>query len=420
MVTPAKFTLRLDWDTRGKSPNEGYRPPGPSIKYLLAFTVSSVARMTQCQPLLMMILAGVVGLAVGSKRVVRSHISQGQPYYGIEHRRYLARRAMLRRQGLEEKDEGEEIETGEADQKYEQAVVSNPLQFGFEIGDGKESRSYSPHSGCEIRHETVTVVKQVPSFTKHCQKVEDTKCKTIYKNAFTTQIETQCMATFDTSCDDTLETAYKQQCKTIVDVECRIVNLESKDGLHESKKICEDVPTEKCIPVPVKVEGQKCVNVSKLSLSVFVSKKCFQVPTQMCENVPVTVAQEVPQQQCYKKPRKVCQTLVGTKPKVVTAQIPREVCGHETQAKQKSSFPEPASNFPTSLVPSFRPQSLLRKGVEKRPEPFESEGRPAASNNENDYEEEEEGFGYKRGQPGAKPNTEGFNENLLQFLQQNK
>ena len=273
MVTPAKFTLRLDWDTRGKSPNEGYRPPGPSIKYLLAFTVSSVARMTQCQPLLMMILAGVVGLAVGSKRVVRSHISQGQPYYGIEHRRYLARRALLRRQGLEEKDEGEEIETGEADQKYEQAVVSNPLQFGFEIGDGKESRSYSPHSGCEIRHETVTVVKQVPSFTKHCQKVEDTKCKTIYKNAFTTQIETQCMATFDTSCDDTLETAYKQQCKTIVDVECRIVNLESKDGLHESKKICEDVPTEKCIPVPVKVEGQKCVNVSKLSLSVFVTKK---------------------------------------------------------------------------------------------------------------------------------------------------
>ena len=217
--------------------------------------------MTQCHLLLMLILAAVVGLAVGSQRVVRSHISQGQPYYGTEHRRYLARRAMLRRQGLDEEDEGEEIEAGEADQKYD-GVISNPLQFGLEIADEKESRSYAPHSGCEIRHETVTVVKQVPSFTKHCQKVEDTKCKTIYKNAFTTQIETQCMATFDTSCDDTLETAYKQQCKTIVDVECRIVNLESKDGHHESKKICEDVPTEKCIPVPVKVEGQKCVNVS--------------------------------------------------------------------------------------------------------------------------------------------------------------
>ena len=365
-----------------------------------------------------MILAGVVVSQALGQRVVRSHISQGQPNYGADQRRYLARRALLRRQSLDEDYQDESSDIEEA--TYERSI---PLHFGDELTDEKESRSFTPHSGCEIEYETVTVVKQVPSFTKHCQKVEDTKCKTIYKNAFTTQIETQCMATFDTSCDDTLETAYKQQCKTIVDVECRIVNLESKDGLHESKKICEDVPTEKCIPVPVKVEGQKCVNVSKLSLSVFVSKKCFQVPTQMCENVPVTVAQEVPQQQCYKKPRKVCQTLVGTKPKVVTAQIPREVCGHETQAKQKSSFPEPASpssNFPTSLVPSFRPQSLLRKGVEKRPEPFESEGRPAASSNENDYEEEEEGFGYKRGQPGAKPNTEGFNENLLQFLQQNK
>merc|ERR1719278_586772 len=323
--------------------------------------------MTQCQPLLMMILACVVGLAVGSRRVVRSHISQGQqPYYGIEHRRYLARRAMLRRQGLEEKDEGEEIETGEADQKYEQAVVSNPLQFGFEIGDGKESRSYSPHSGCEIRHETVTVVKQVPSFTKHCQKVEDTKCKTIYKNAFTTQIETQCMATFDTSCDDTLETAYKQQCKTIVDVECRIVNLESKDGHHESKKICEDVPTEKCIPVPVKVEGQKCVNV----------------PTQMCENVPVTVAQEVPQQQCYKKPRKVCQTLVTTKPKVVTEQVPQEVCGHsalktqqgrkpktqkKTAVKQKPSPKKELSMFPGGLGPRLKQSEREKVPVFEEP-----------------------------------------------------
>ena len=386
--------------------------------------------MTQFHPLLMMTVAGVVGLTVGSQRVVRSHISQGQPYYGTEHRRYLARRAMLRRQGLDEEEygAGEEIEAGEADQKYE-GVVSNPLQFGLEIADEKESRSYAPHSGCEIRHETVTVVKQVPSFTKHCQKVEDTKCKTIYKNAFTTQIETQCMATFDTSCDDTLETAYKQECKTIVDVECRIVNLESKDGHHESKKICEDVPTEKCIPVPVKVEGQKCVNVSIAFLyfcNFHTKILLFQVPTQMCENVPVTVAQEVPQQQCYKKPRKVCQTLVGTKPKVVTAQIPREVCGHETQAKQKSSFrepPSPSSSFPAGLVPSFRP-SLLSKGVEKRPESFQSEARPTG-NEEYDYDderdgEEEEGFSYPRGQSGAKPNTEGFNENLLQFLQQNK
>merc|ERR1711963_225320 len=119
---------------------------------------------------------------------------------------------------------------------------------------------------------------------------------------------------------------------------------------------------------------------------------------------------------------------VGTKPKVVTAQIPREVCGHDVQAKQKSSFssepPSPPSSFPP--VPSFRPSSILSKSKEKRPEPFQSERRPTR---EEDYayddhddrdDEEEDSFNFPRGQPSAKPNTEGFNENLLQFLQQNK
>ena len=55
------------------------------------------------------------------------------------------------------------------------------------------------------------------------------------------------------SCDTTVETAYKQQCKTIKDVECRIVNLEDTSGHHISKKLCEDVPQEKCVPVPFKV-----------------------------------------------------------------------------------------------------------------------------------------------------------------------
>ena len=226
--------------------------------------------MTQCRTLLTLILAGVVVSRALGQRVVRSHISQGQPNYGADQRRYLARRALLRRQSLDEDYQDESIESSDTERFI-------PLQFGDELTDEKESRSFTPHSGCEIEYETVTVVKQVPSFTKHCQKVEDTKCKTIYKNAFTTQIETQCMATFDTSCDDTLETAYKQECKTIVDVECRIVNLESEDG-HHSKKICEDVPTEKCIPVPVKVEGQKCVNVSNIALlCYFISKPSHNV-----------------------------------------------------------------------------------------------------------------------------------------------
>ena len=106
-------------------------------------------------------------------------------------------------------------------------------------------------------------------------------------------------------------------------MECRIANLEDGAGHHQSKKICEDVPTEKCVPVPVKVEGQQCVNI----------------PVQKCENVPVTAPVEVPSEKCYKKPRKVCQTLVSTKPKVVTAQVPREHCKHKAAAAQLARPP---------------------------------------------------------------------------------
>ena len=62
-----------------------------------------------------------------------------------------------------------------------------------------EERTFQKHSsGCSVKYETVSVVKQVPSFSKHCHKVEDTKCKTVYKNAFETKMETQCVASFDT------------------------------------------------------------------------------------------------------------------------------------------------------------------------------------------------------------------------------
>lgn len=97
-----------------------------------------------------------------------------------------------------------------------------------------------------------------------------------------------------------------QECKTIRDVECRIVNID-KHGKYLPKvrwwqhrshsshnfssrtfqKICTDVPTQKCVPVPVKVEAEKCVNI----------------PTQTCQNVPVVANVPVPQKQCYRKPR---------------------------------------------------------------------------------------------------------------------
>ena len=63
--------------------------------------------------------------------------------------------------------------------------------------------------------------------------------------------------------------------QTIKDVECRIVNLEDHSGGHYSKKICEDVPTEKCVPVPVKVEGQKCVNVPTQVCVIMIWTPCI-------------------------------------------------------------------------------------------------------------------------------------------------
>ena len=59
---------------------------------------------------------------------------------------------------------------------------------------------------------------------------------------------------------------------------------------------------------------------------------------QKCENIPVTAAVEIPNEKCYKKPRKVCQTLVSTKPKVVTVQVPREHCGNKISV-QKNTKP---------------------------------------------------------------------------------
>ena len=85
-------------------------------------------------------------------------------------------------------------------------------------------------------------------------------------------------------------------------MECRIVNID-KHGKYTPKvrldtlkpstsdmcfqKICTDVPTQKCVPIPVKVEAEKCVNI----------------PTQSCENVPVVASVPVPSKQCFRKPR---------------------------------------------------------------------------------------------------------------------
>jgi len=61
-----------------------------------------------------------------------------------------------------------------------------------------QARGLVQQSDCETTYQTVSVVKAVPSFSKHCHQVQDTKCKTVFKNAFQTQVETQCVASFDT------------------------------------------------------------------------------------------------------------------------------------------------------------------------------------------------------------------------------
>jgi len=302
----------------------------------------------------------------------------------------------------EDNDPTYERHTYEEEEPIERQLYEPRERQNFE-DEKPAQRSFNRHSDCEIKYDTVSVVKQVPSFTKHCHKVEDTKCKTIFKNAFTTTIETQCTATFDTSCDSTLETAFKQECKIIKDVECRIVNLEDSHGGHESKKICEDVPTEKCVPVPVKVEGQQCVNV----------------PVQKCENVPVTASVPVPKQQCFKKPRKVCQTLVSTKPKVVTAQVPREHCGHDTAVghHQKPTLKKSLTlaKAPEKLRNFFGEQDAVLEPMTEEIESLNDEYEYADSstgNNNDEYSKTKEG-------QNKFANNQDFDQNLVHFLKQN-
>ena len=51
-----------------------------------------------------------------------------------------------------------------------------------------------------------------------------------------------------------METAYKQECRTVQDVECRLVSLEHK-GEPLTRKLCQPAPRENCVPVPFKVSG---------------------------------------------------------------------------------------------------------------------------------------------------------------------
>ena len=78
------------------------------------------------------------------------------------------------------------------------------------VGSSVMGQDVERNGFCYTQYVHVSVVKQVPSYSKHCTKVDDIKCKTTYKTSFTTKMETQCTPTFDTSCSTVLQTAYKQ------------------------------------------------------------------------------------------------------------------------------------------------------------------------------------------------------------------
>ena len=116
---------------------------------------------------------------------------------------------------------------------------------------------------------------------------------------------------------------------------------------------------------------------------------------QQCSNVPVTGPVEVPKERCYKRPRKVCQTLVSTKPKVITAQVPREVCGHSAPAPSSGNTGPVRS--PSSLVP--RPGSSISRS-------FNEERRKEESGY---YGEQEKTDGYYGDEEGT---TSGYYKEL--------
>ncbi len=64
-------------------------------------------------------------------------------------------------------------------------------------------------------------------------------------------------------------------------------------------------------------------------LSFFSSRRNWDTPNPSPSNDSMEVGELPPPpspQECWKKPRKVCQTLVTLKPKIVTEKVPKEVC----------------------------------------------------------------------------------------------
>ena len=105
---------------------------------------------------------------------------------------------------------------------------------------------------------------------------------------------------------------YKNECKMVLEDVCALVHADNIDNDHQTE-VCTDVMHERCTPVPVKYEKQKCVSI----------------PSQQCGNVPIVSSKSLPSKKCSFKPVKICQTVVSTKSIVSKKKIPKTICRNQ-------------------------------------------------------------------------------------------
>ena len=152
------------------------------------------------------------------------------------------------------------------------------------------------------------------------------------------------------------------------------MNIE-KYGKHHQKKICNEVgllvtlragkvelcrfPSKNVSPFQSKLRVRNVSTCPPNPVRQYLwSRRCLCHKNRL-KNQSKCLFQNMPLFQCYKKPRKVCQTLVTTKPKVVTEQaseirklsilpekslncmqVPQEVCGHSALKTKQGRKPK--------------------------------------------------------------------------------
>ena len=154
-----------------------------------------------------------------------------------------------------------------------------------------------------------------------------------------------------------------QECKTIRDVECRIVNIDkhgkylpkvrgwqfrSHSWVHIRPLILENLhgcPDPEMCSCPSQGGGGEVCQYPDSDLSECSScGQCPCPPETVLQKAKVSLVIDFDTTSCSLfHLRKVCQTLVSTKPKVVIERIPKTVCPHDQPLTEKSG-PTPKVN----------------------------------------------------------------------------